>query len=84
MNNYKNNYSPHINKIIKNVFVVFTDDSIEKYDAIQIKENRILIGRIRSGEFTYFGSIPDHSIKEIYNGFRGEIKDSGIWAFKKN
>lgn len=82
MNNKKNNYNFYINEILKNVIVVYTDDTVERFDAIQITEKGVTIGRIINGEFTVFGGIPDHSIKEIYDGFKGKIKNIGIWNLK--
>lgn len=82
MNNYKNNYNHYIDEILKNVIVIYTDNTVERFDAIRITEKGIKYGRMITGEFTFFGFIPDHSIKEIYDGFKGKIKNRDIWNLK--
>jgi hypothetical protein len=57
-----------MNKIIKNVTVLYTDNNNEHFDAIRIAENGVYIGRIFDKKFEPFGFIPNHSIKQINNG----------------
>ena len=55
-------------QILVNVNVVYTDCIEEHFDAIRITDKGAFIGKIVEGKFADYGFIPNHSIKEIYNG----------------
>ena len=61
-------------EIIQNATIIYTDKVKESYEAIQITEKGISIGRIIDDEFLRFGFIPDYNIKQVKNGFKKQVK----------
>lgn len=55
-------------EILKNITVIYNDNKEEHFDAIRIKDNGIIIGKIIENKFEPFGFIPNHSIKQLNNG----------------
>jgi hypothetical protein len=52
-------------KIVRNVTVVYTDNTSEKLEAIRLMEKGTMIGRIIDSRFIACGFIPKKNIKEI-------------------
>jgi hypothetical protein len=62
--NIENNQS-ELPKIIHNVIVIYSNDIEEHFEAIQITNNGIIIGRFIKTEFVPFGFIQKNSYKKI-------------------
>jgi len=66
-------------KIIKNATVEYQDGIKETFDALQVVERGVFIGRMRKedetniSEFFIYGFIPRTSIRQITNGDKKEI-----------
>jgi len=61
-------------EILQNATIIYTDKVKEQYEAIQITDKGIAIGRILDDEFMRYGFIPDYSIKQIKNGSKRQIE----------
>jgi len=69
---------PEIIEIIQNATIVYTDEVKESYEAIQITNKGIIIGRILNNEFMRFGFIPQYNIKDIKNGSKRAIAEKRV------
>jgi hypothetical protein len=73
--NHRKDGPSETKKLLKNASVVYTDGNIEIFEAIQVTDRGVVIGRFYkedngAEEFVSFGFIPQTSIKQI----RGRTK----------
>ena len=54
-------------EIFENAIVIYINNIIEKFPAIQISNKGVIIGRLLDGEFVDCGFISIKNIKEIRN-----------------
>ena len=65
-------------EILQNATIIYTDKVKESYEAIQITDKGIIIGRILNNEFMRFGFIPQCNIKDIKNGSKRAIAEKRV------
>jgi len=65
-------------EILQNATIIYTDKVKESYEAIQITDKGIVIGRILNNEFMRFGFIPQCNIKDIKNGSKRAIAEKRV------
>jgi hypothetical protein len=70
--NRRKDEPPETKKLLKNASVIYTDGNTEVFEAIQVMDRGVVIGRFYkedngAEEFMSFGFIPRSSIKQIIN-----------------
>ena len=60
-------------EMLKKATIIYTDDLEEKFDAIRITNNGVVICRILDGEILECGFISKNNIKQIKNGTNTKI-----------
>jgi len=70
----KKNEPSEMIEILQNATVIYTDGVRDQFDAIQLTDRWIIIGRIIDDEFLDCGFISKGSIKEIKGGKKREVR----------